>query len=579
MKIWKRVTALLLAVVLSVSMTSCTWLQDYLKPEWDDLTRELFVSTMKADTLTMHFFIDDPASFEIYDYDETLGSLEYNEDDTWASDALEMIEMYDPEDLTEEQQYEYEILHWYLSTEEMCEDLDYYMELAEPTYGIQANYPINMADYAIDDEEDINHYFELLEDTPRFFEELLAYEQERAGKGFCMTDVQLDRMLEDCRSFIGERLEENVLITSFTERLIVLDISDDLKAKYMTENSDYVQNDVIPAYEKFMEGMAGLKGTNTGSGSIAEYPEGKAYYEYLARSASSSDRSVEEMKKLLTRYIQQQMVEIGAILNENYALIDQMENVDYGAEDPVDILELIAGRMGELVPEIQADYTVRYVPRSLQESLSPAFCYVPQIDNVESVIYINENPEYDNMDFYTTVAHEGYPGHMYQNTYFYGTDPAWFRHILPFVGYKEGWACYISYKALQLSDIQNEDLIQLLWMNEAIGYELSALADIGVNYEGWSIAELKDFYASYGYELTDEEAEEQYHMLMDSPGGYLSYSVSCCEFWELESYTRMKLKQQYDEKEFHQVLLEAGPVSFSILRDQVDQYIKYTKSK
>lgn len=577
MRHWKRFTAMLLVLTILLSSTSCAMIQSLLMPDWDDLTKELFITSMQADTLSMHFYINEPSAFGIDDYEETLGSLEYDEGNTWASDALELIERYDREDLTEEQQYEYEILHWYLSTETMGEGYDYYMELAAPTYGIQANYPINMADYAIDSTEDIDHYFELIEDTPRYFDELLMYETERAEAGFCMTDSQLDRMLDDCEDFIDVSITENVMITSFAERVDALEIAEEQEQQYLKDHQKLVEEHVIPAYEEFMEGMEKLKGSCSGTGSIAEYPEGKAYYEYLARSNSSSNRSVEDMKELLKTYIQRHMYEMYEILNANNDLIVQMENPSYGAEDPAAILEMISKRMEQLVPKVEAQYSVRYVPESLQESLPPAFCYIPQIDNVESVIYINQNPEYENMDFYTTVAHEGYPGHMYQNTYFYNTEPSWFRYILPYLGYREGWACYISYKALGLSEIENEELVRLLMLNEALGYELSGLADIGVNYDGWTLEELQSFFEQYGYALTEKEAEEQYNMLLDSPAGYLSYSVSCCEFWELESYAQMKLKDDYDEKEFHRVILDAGPASFSMLKEQLDVYIQNTK--
>lgn len=571
----KKIVSILLAVTIVLSMTSCQLIQSVKKPGWDELVDELFVSSMESDTLTMHFYVQDPESFGMDDYEETLGSLEYTEDDTWASDALELIEEYDYEDLTEEQQYEYDVLHWYLETESMGEGYDYYQELAEPTYGIQANYPINMADYAFNEKEDIENYMELLDDTPRYFDELLAYEQTRSEKGLFMTDFQLDQMLEDCESFIGDTLADNVLITSFDERLEGLsDVTKEEAEEYRERNQEKVEAQVIPAYRTFMEGMEALRGTCKGSGAIADYPDGKGYYEYLARNASSSERSVEELQELLEKYINRQMMELYTILNENYDLLEQIETPAYGATDPVDILEMISERMDVLVPSIgDAKYTVKYVPESLQGSLSPAFCYVPQIDNVQSVIYINQSPEYDNMDFFTTVAHEGYPGHMYQNTYFYGTDPSPFRHILSFLGYTEGWACYISYKALALSDIEDEDLITLLTINEALGYEISALADIGVNYEGWTPKELQEFLNTYGYEITDEDLEENYGFFLNNPAGYLSYSASCCEYWELESYAKQKLKSRFDEVEFHRVILDAGPTSFSILSERLDDYI------
>ena len=585
-KRWFRMT--LSAVLILSLMTSCKRIEVFQKGKatdangeemtWDEYTEDFFVSSITEDALTMHYFIQYPENFGIDEYEDTLGTIysEEPEEDqyTWASDALKELEAYPDSTLTDQQKLDKETLTWYLETEKMGEDekFAYYNEYAAPMYGVQSNLPINFANYAFNEPTDVDHYLALLDDVPRYMNELFLYEQEKANRGYGMADYLIDQVIEECSDFLGESVEDNVLVTTFDERIDSLNLESGKAEEYKASNLKKVEESVFPAYQDFMSNMETLKGMCKGSGALPEFEHGKEYFEYLARGASSSDRTVEELKELLQNYIDQQYGEITMMAMADPDLLSKMDDPDYGAEDPVDILELIASRMGNvLVPDIgSAKYTVRYVPKSLEGSSNPAFCFIPQIDNVESAIYINQSPEYEHMDFFITVAHEGYPGHMYQNTYYYGTDPAHFRYILDFSGYTEGWAVYISYRALELSDIEDASIQRLLALDSALGYEFSALADIGVNYEGWTQEELADFFEEYG--LSGGDIEDLYYQLISTPGVYLSYSAAACEIWDLQKYAMEKLGEDYNDVDFHRIILDAGPTSFSILKERVDEF-------
>ena len=68
---------------------------------------------------------------------------------------------------------------------------------------------------------------------------------------------------------------------------------------------------------------------------------------------------------------------------------------------------------------------------------------IPPIDNSgENVIYINPGHISDDLTLFTTLAHEGYPGHLYQTVYYSATKHPPIRDLLSFGGYTEGWATY-----------------------------------------------------------------------------------------------------------------------------------------
>ena len=109
-------------------------------------------------------------------------------------------------------------------------------------------------------------------------------------------------------------------------------------------------------------------------------------------------------------------------------------------------------------PELgQTSYEVKYINPVLQDYLSPAFYLSPPIDETNNnVIYINANPKYDLTKIYPTIAHEGYPGHLYQIVYFRQNCNNNLRKILNFPGYTEGWAVYTEQLSYDMMDTLSE---------------------------------------------------------------------------------------------------------------------------
>jgi uncharacterized protein (DUF885 family) len=176
---------------------------------------------------------------------------------------------------------------------------------------------------------------------------------------------------------------------------------------------------------------------------------------------------------------------------------------------------------------------------------------------------------------WVTLAHEGCPGHMYQNAYFQSTNPNPIRATADFMGYQEGWAVYTSFNTLKDYDFEgtedDEVVGQLYRLNEELGYMLYGRIDIGVNYEGWSIEDVSDYMNESGF--NGEYAEELYNTVVGDPGVYLSYSLSEYLMEELREKTENALGDKFDPVEFHKVILTAGPCQFEQLEFKLREYI------
>lgn len=193
---------------------------------------------------------------------------------------------------------------------------------------------------------------------------------------------------------------------------------------------------------------------------------------------------------------------------------------------------------------------------------------IPAIDNsAENVIYINQGHLPDDLSLFTTLAHEGYPGHLYQTTYYADTDPDPIRNLLSFGGYTEGWATYTEMMSYYYAPISKEQAT-LMQKNNSIILGLYALADMGIHYEGWTLLETISFFRSYGITDTDT-IETIYELIIADPANYLKYYIGYVEFLELKKEAIEQWSDDFSQKKFHTAVLDIGPAPFELIHKNI----------
>lgn len=266
------------------------------------------------------------------------------------------------------------------------------------------------------------------------------------------------------------------------------------------------------------------------------------------------------------------------IINNSPEVLQVFGSETYESNNPNEILEILQERIKDYYPDApKTEYSVRHVDKSLEENLSPAFYMIPPIDDYTSnTIYINDK-QVNNINLFPTLAHEGYPGHLYQVTYFNSTNPNPLRNVLNFGGYTEGWATYVEIQSYELANFNNEPLVELSQVYSEITLAIPTIIDIGVNYDGWNLDDTKKYITSLGYD--ESIAEPIYKSVIEEPANYLQYYIGYLEFDNLKDYASNKLKDNFNLKEFNKTLLDVGPAPFTIVKDKVDEYIKNANLK
>lgn len=580
-----KVRIVLLFLLFVLSLTSCAQKDsgDSVKSEqerFDTFTNQLFTDEVQLNTLNLHYMLANPENYGITDYPITLGDYSVQSFEDSKSDLehyLKTLKKISYDKLTDNQQLTYDILKQYLNTELSASDLYLYSEVLSPTIGNQAQIPILFAEYTFYDENDINDYLVLLAQLDEYYQSILDFERVKSENGLFMSDFAVNAIVQQCQSFI-ENPDDNYLVEVFNDKIDAFpDLTDEQRNTYKDENLTVIKNHVIRAYELLINGLTELKGTGTNQGGLCNFEKGKEYYEYLVKSGTGSTKSIDEIANLARDSISQNIMDMSEILTANPSLETSLYDHSFALTDPTEILADLTEKIKTDFPDAPAtNYSVKYVHQSLQDNLSPAFYLTPPLDDIsQNVIYINGSERYKNTDLYTTIAHEGYPGHLYQSIYFNATKPAPIRSLLSFGGYTEGWATYVELYSYHLSGL-DDNLAQLLELNNSFSLGLYALIDIGVNYEGWTLAETNDFLEAYGIQDISIAKEIYQNMVME-PANYLKYYVGYLEILELKNSAEKQLGDQFNLKDFHEFMLKTGPAQFNVIQKYMNEWIKDQK--
>lgn len=560
--------------------------------DFEAYTHALFCREVSGDTISLHYTLKNPSAYGITDTPVSLGS--YCADTTSACAALEnalaVLHSYDRRRLSQENRLTYDILKDSYETALALAPYALYQEPLSPLTGTQAQLPVVLSEYQFYSTSDIDTYLELLTKVPAYFQSVLALETRRAEAGLFMSSEALDQLTEECFAFTRSG-ENHYLYTSFEERLDSLEresgekkLSSSTRKQYIKRNRACLKTYVFPAYEtlaKELEALRGSSETSGGAGGLCSLPGGKRYYELLTASETGSSRSIPKLQELARRQILEDLGDMQSALARR-GIRDASEHTDSVSSDlfapqgvmlhdsnPVSILSSLEQKMNGDFPEPPAvDVQIKYVQESLQEYLSPAFYMIPALDNTESnVIYINAGHIPDDLSLFTTLAHEGYPGHLYQNVYYMNQSPDPIRCLMNYGGYTEGWATYSEMLSYYYAPIPKEDAA-ILQKNTSILLGLYALADMGIHYDGWTLSETIEFFSDHG--IQDPAAvSEIYRVIVSDPANYLKYYIGYLEFLELKKYAIETWGEDFSQERFHRTVLETGPAPFPILRKQI----------
>lgn len=573
-KIFLILPCCLLVILISFLSGNAFWSSLHAESsdrQFRTFTRSLFQTEVSANTISLHYTLRSPSDYGIADIPATYGSLSSDPVAAKASvrNVLSSLQEFDPDTLSSENALTFKILDTYLKNASTGTDYLLYQEPLGPVSGIHTQLPVLLSEYSFYDTQDVETYLALLKETPSYFDSVIQFEQKKAASGLFMPDYQADSVLDTCQSFI-DMGKENYLVSTFNERIASLDLlPENKKDSFQKENMKLVTEEIYPAYQNLITAIKSLKGKGMNEQGLSHFPYGKKYYEYLVRQTTGCNESISRLRLMTRAQILEDLSAMQKVLFPADAALTQASVLEQTSPDSM--LDDLRSKITDTFPEIpDVDFQVKYVPESMQDYLSPAFYMIPAIDNLtENVIYINNGQTASGLNLYTTLAHEDYPGHLYQTVYFSASEPDPIRSILDFGGYVEGWATYAEMMSYYLAPLPKTEA-SLLQKNNSVILGLYALADMGIHYDGWSVTDTVRFFSDYG--INDPNAVQSvYKLIIGSPANYLKYYIGYLKFYELKKEMADALGNQFSQKEFHRAVLDVGPAPFEIVYDEVEK--------
>lgn len=565
-----------LAAVLSIIYAAILSPAGKSTGSFSEFCTTLFREEMKSNTMNLHFTLKDPKSAGIDSYEITLGSLSGDSPHNQARQLKKLSEelkKYSHRSLKGKDRLTCRLLSDYISRQQNLAAYPYYDEPLTPSGGVTSQLPVLLAEYTFRNTRDIKDYLGLLSQMDTYFLGILDYEQKKADAGLFMSDEACLKVIEGCEVFT-EHPDDNFLIDTFSNRLNAMDgLTDTQKNAYLKQHSKVLSDHVIPAYSQMIKGLTMLLGRGHNNWGLCNFPEGKAYYEAVVSADTGCDDSVEDLFSQIAKARREDLTFCQNLLEKNPKLASQSPKPDAALKEENAMLSRLQKEiLTDFPAPPQTEVEICHVDPALSEYLAPAFYITAPIDDIShNRIYINDAKNDTDIYYFTTLAHEGYPGHLYQTicTSSYGAPEV--LSLLNYPGYTEGWATYTEMQAFYYAGL-DQDLASLLQHNQAATLSLYATADIGIHYFGWEKEKNAAFWSEYGVDDT-ATVKRITDLILEEPGNYLKYYVGYLKFRQMREQLALENKS-FSVSAFHEAILRTGPSPFSVLEETVRDQLK-----
>lgn len=617
LKFSRKLRILTFSLIATLSVVLCLYLYGTKDArQFEQLSRDLLYTELSGNTINLHYTLAYPENYGL-SADPVLPSS-FTDGDTGAQvmEWQRRLSRIDPQKLDPQDRYAYLLFDRFLALTLKGADFTYYADPLSPSSGMVSGLPVLLADYTFRTKKDVEDYLGILEQTGTYFDALIRYEQEKSSAGLFMSDTSADNVIEQCDSIMDPALlseGSHFLQQTFTERLngLVSDgiISEEEKQQYIHKNDLLLTTVMAPAYERVGDAFLVLKGTGTNPYGLCYYPEGKEYYTYLLAQTTGSSRSIPEIRRILEKDYQENFHALRDLVKDHPGLL-KVSSEDFsltsaGSSDT--LYELSTAILDDLQKQMEHDFPkltcisegkdgreekiestpiscqLKMVSPSMQAYSSPAYYLTPPIDDLQhNTIYLNEPNITDDLTLYTTLAHEGYPGHLYQTvysqSYFNRQNAPVIRSLLHYGGFTEGWAVYVEnlsygYAARLAKNEETAAYIEACRLNRNLHLCLYSYMDIAIHYDGATPEQIGRFLENLGLGQ-HTNVETIYEYLVEEPCNYLKYYLGYLEFLSLKQQAEELWGTDYNDYRFHKFVLETGPSDFRSLGEQLEkQYL------
>jgi uncharacterized protein (DUF885 family) len=563
---------------------------------------EFFVAYLEGDQLSVNIFCENPADFGLEHYDATWYTYETYTDEDLAEakqqfvDLLAELEEFKDAKLDSKQQIAYnniyKFLNYYTDFYNIKDATLMKVLYVDSFGGYVADFGTYMEAYSLRGVQEVEDVISYINSTKTAFPSYLTFVKDKADAGYPLSDYTIDEM----RNYLKEIIDSNdyYLKDILHTKIDSLSFLDDAqKTDYKNQVTSAITNSFMPAIKELYDGLEQYKGklTKENEGYWSKYEHGKEMYlleleDLLGLDDFDTTKYIKDVETAFSQANSLVMSSQQAIVKEfNISTYAELEEIvgQYKIYDgtPEEMMEYLKEFAKTIVPELQSEPDINIKEMdgaSAKVSNAVAYYMKSALDNKAGEnITLNPLKLGDSNDVLGTLAHEGYPGHLYAYVYSKEQGLSNLSTIMTSTAHGEGWATYVELKLYQYAKSKSTDekfnmVMDYLYANQMSGFLLETRIDAGIHIEGWTVEDVASFLSKRGYNA--DSAQDIFNLLIEMPSGYAAYGYGKLFFNKLHTEAKNILGAVYDEVEFNAMLLSNGWTSLGELQKTYNEYMK-----
>lgn len=519
------------------------------------------------------------------------------EDQRFVERQLALLRSYDRSRMTPAQLLSCQVLEWFLADQVEGARFRFHDYPVNQLFGVQNGLPDFMINqHPLKRPHDADYYLARVAQFPRAIDQTIEGLRERERRQVVPPRFVLREVLTEMRGFTGKPPTENPLYLNFdTKTAAIAKLAPGRRQELLKKLAASIETGVYPAYGRLITYCTHLDSVATDDDGAWKLPDGAAFYAYRLKSATTTDLPADSLHALGLREVDRIQAEMKGILaTQGYPTTDLAATMNALGQEPR--FHYAAGDSGRA--QILADYQaiiddanrrvgalfdvrpksgvhVERVP-AFKEATAPGAYY-----NGASVggdrpgtFFANLRDPQETVKFgmRTLAYHEAIPGHHFQVTVAQELKGVpFFRTMIPFTSYMEGWALYAEHLALE-NGFQPTAFDSLGALQAELFRAVRLVVDTGIHQDRWTRQQAIDYMAANtGMGLPAVTTEVERYIVM--PGQACAYKVGELEILALRRRAQERLGLRFDIRKFHNVVLTNGALPLKLLEQVVDAWV------
>jgi uncharacterized protein (DUF885 family) len=512
---------------------------------------------------------------------------------------LRILRSYDRRRQSKAQLLSTDIMDWFLDNQMRAEPFRFHDYPLNQMFGIQSELPNFMLTlHPLVSRTEARNYVRRLSKFGIKFDQVLEGLKMREQKGVLPPRFVIRRVLDEMTAFVGQPATQNPLYTVFKEKTARLKLAISEQQCLLGEVEAQINTVVYPAYQKFIAYFTILEAKATDDDGVWKLPDGAAFYAHCLRSNTTVELNAEqvhavglaevariegEMKAILTQLGYEQIENAPRKLQE-FAKEERFlyPNTDEGrAQALADYQRILDDINASLDPLFavrpKAALKVERVPEFREKTSAGAYYHPADLGGGRpGVFYANlrDMNEVAKFGMKTLSYHEGIPGHHFQLAIAAELRGVpFFRRLVPFTAYAEGWALYTEKLVRESGFYKDDPYSELGCLDAELLRAVRLVVDTGIHAMRWTRQQAIDTMQGHTAQALESVISEVERYIV-MPGQACAYKIGELKMLELRDKARQALGDKFDLRQFHNVILKNGSMPLSLLEQVVEEYIQ-----